>query len=119
MTHAGRDVPVDGADVVSGLVFPDFLEGDASALENAVIFAAENILHGPAGPELETANLAENIAGKHGQYIYPPGLPGVSKSEIRNPKSETSSKSKIQISKRQRFLCFDICFLNIGICFEF
>jgi hypothetical protein len=65
MPHAGRDVPVDGADVVSGLVFADLLEGDASALENAVIFAAENIFHGPARPELEATNLAENIARKH------------------------------------------------------
>jgi hypothetical protein len=30
-----------------------------------MIFAAENILDGPAGPELEAANLAENIAWKH------------------------------------------------------
>jgi hypothetical protein len=65
MTHSSGDVPIDGPDVVTGLVFPDLFEGNAPALKNAVIFAAENILDGPAGPELEAANLAENIAWKH------------------------------------------------------
>src|SRR5262249_21773797 len=41
VAHAGGDVPVDGADVVAGLVFADLLESDAGALEDAVVFAAE------------------------------------------------------------------------------
>ena len=48
MTHAGRDIPVDAANIVARLVFPDFLEGDASALEDAMVFAAQKILDGPA-----------------------------------------------------------------------
>ena len=69
MAHAGGDVPVDGADVVAGLIFADLLEGDAAALEDAVIFAAEQILDGPAGPELQAANLAKDFAGKHEERL--------------------------------------------------
>ena len=49
MAHAGGDVPVDGADVVAGLVLAHLLEGDAGALEDAVVLAAEQVLDGPAG----------------------------------------------------------------------
>jgi hypothetical protein len=63
--HAGGDVPVDGADVVAGLVFADFLEGDAGALEDAVVFAAEKVLDGPAGSQLQAADLAQEFAGEH------------------------------------------------------
>ncbi len=40
MVHAGGDVPIDGADFVAGLIFADFLEVHALALEDAVILAA-------------------------------------------------------------------------------
>src|SRR5438093_17896 len=41
MAHARGDVPVDGADVVAGLIFADFLEGNAGALEDAVVLTTE------------------------------------------------------------------------------
>src|SRR5437764_15282544 len=44
MPHPRGDVPVDGADVVAGLVFAHLLEGDAGTLENAVILAADQVL---------------------------------------------------------------------------
>ena len=62
MAHAGGDVPVDGADVVAGLIFAHFLEGDAGALEDGVIFAAEQILDGAARRELQAADLADDFA---------------------------------------------------------
>src|SRR5205823_2933739 len=58
-------VPVDGADVVAGLVLADLLEGDAGALEDAVVLAAEQVLDGAAGPELKAADLADDFAGEH------------------------------------------------------
>src|SRR5438128_3001058 len=55
--HAGRDVPIDGPNIIAGLVFTDLLKGDAHALEDTMIFAADQILHGPARPDLQTADL--------------------------------------------------------------
>src|SRR5206468_3676631 len=66
VAHAGGDVPVDGADVVAGLVLADLLKGDAGALEDAAVLAAEQVLDGAAGPELEAADLADDFAGEHG-----------------------------------------------------
>ena len=66
MAHAGGDVPVDGAHVVAGLVLAHLLEGDAGALEDAVILAAEQVLDGAAGLQLQAADLAQHLAGQHG-----------------------------------------------------
>jgi len=38
MTHAGRDVPVNVANIVPRLIFANLLERDPRALEDAVIF---------------------------------------------------------------------------------
>src|SRR4051794_37176759 len=53
VAHAGGNVPVDGSDVVARLVLADLLEGDAGALEDAVVLAAEQVFDGAAGLELE------------------------------------------------------------------
>ena len=66
MAHAGGDVPVDGADVVAGLILADLLEGDAAALEDGVIFAAEQVLDGPPGLQLQATNLTQHFTRKHG-----------------------------------------------------
>src|SRR5205085_7157140 len=66
VAHAGGDVPVDGADVVAGLVLADLLERDAGALEDAVVLAAEQILDGAARLELEAADLADDFMRQHG-----------------------------------------------------
>ena len=63
MAHAGGDVPVDGANVVAGLIFADFLEGHAAALEDAAIFAAEQVLDGPASPELQDGESVGRLRG--------------------------------------------------------
>src|SRR5262249_40084192 len=65
VAHAGGDVPVDGADVVAGLVLADLLEGDAGALEDAAVLAAEQVFDGAAGPQLEAADLADDFAREH------------------------------------------------------
>src|SRR5207253_9303287 len=65
VAHAGGDVPVDGADVVAGLIGADLLEGHARALENAVILTAEQVLDGMTRPELQVSDLAEHLAGEH------------------------------------------------------
>src|SRR5262245_49991392 len=65
MTHAGRDVPVNVANIVAGLIFADLFESNAGAFEDAVIFATEEIFDGPAGSKLQKANLTQDIARKH------------------------------------------------------
>ena len=45
MPHAGRDVPVDGANVVAGYVFADFVELHPATLEHRVVFAGEMFVH--------------------------------------------------------------------------
>ena len=65
MAHAGGDVPVDGADVVAGLILAHLLEGDAGALEDGVIFAAEQILDGAAGLQLQAADLTNDFTRQH------------------------------------------------------
>src|SRR5262249_7409763 len=76
LAHAGGDVPVDGADVVAGLVGADLLEGDAGALEDGVVLAAQQVLDGATGLELEATDLAEDLAGQHdrtflGRSLFP------------------------------------------------
>ena len=61
MADAGGHVPVNGTDVVARLVLAHFFEGDAGALEDAVVLAAQQILDGPARPELQTADLADDF----------------------------------------------------------
>src|SRR5262249_16252010 len=65
VAHARGDVPVDSADVVAGLVLAHLLEGDAAALEDAAVLAAEQVLDGAARPQLQTADLANHFAWQH------------------------------------------------------
>ena len=64
--HAGRHVPVDAANVVTGRVFADFVERQTRALEGGMILAAEQCLHGALGPQLQAANLTHDVGRKHG-----------------------------------------------------
>ena len=69
MAHARGDVPVDGADVVAGLVLADLLEGDAGALEDGVILAAEQVLDGALRLQLQTTNLTNDLARQHERFF--------------------------------------------------
>ncbi len=69
MAHARGHVPVDGANVVAGLVRAHVLEGNARAFENAVIFAAQQVLDGAARLQLKPAYLADDFAWQHGPML--------------------------------------------------
>jgi hypothetical protein len=58
MAHASGNIPVDSADIVAGLILAHFLKGDAGALENAVVFPAQQVFDGAASPQLQSPNLA-------------------------------------------------------------
>jgi hypothetical protein len=57
--EAGRDVPIDVADVVAEGVFHDLVELHAAAAEGGAIFAAEDIFHGVAHAPFELAEEGE------------------------------------------------------------
>ena len=61
MAHARGDVPIDGANVVAGLVGADFLEGEAGAFEDGVVLAAEQILDGAPRRQLQAPDLADHF----------------------------------------------------------
>src|SRR5262249_43785752 len=65
MAHAGGHVPVDGPDVVAGLIFANLLESDAGSLEHALVLTAQQVLDGAACPQLQAANLADDFTRKH------------------------------------------------------
>ena len=50
---AGGDVPVNGADVVAGDVFADFLKFHALAFEYGVVAAGEDIVDGAARADFD------------------------------------------------------------------
>src|SRR2546425_12818805 len=65
MPHAGRDVPVDGAEVVPLLVSPDLGELDALAPEHGAVLTGEKRVDQRACPELDPLDLPEHCGG-HG-----------------------------------------------------
>src|SRR5262249_22218157 len=74
MAVACGHVPIDGANVVAGLILADLLKCDASALEDAMIFAAEQVFDRAACPQLKAANLADDFAREHAIILTAAGL---------------------------------------------
>jgi len=66
MTHPGRYIPVNAPDIVTRLILANLLESDSGAFEYTVVFAAQKILHGPAGSELQESDLSQYVARQHG-----------------------------------------------------
>ena len=64
--QARRDVPIDGADVVSRLVLAHLGELDASATEGAGVLPGHDVSHQMAGRDLDAPHLAHDLLGGHG-----------------------------------------------------
>ena len=60
------DVPVEGLDVVAGLVFADLLEFHAGAAEGAGVVAGDEAVDGASGMELDEADFSGQFGGCHG-----------------------------------------------------
>jgi hypothetical protein len=67
LVHAGRDVPVDEADVIPRLVLAHLAEGHAAALEDGVVAARELLVGEPGGADLDLLQLLDDFSGNHGQ----------------------------------------------------
>src|SRR5262249_24951971 len=63
--HAGGHIPVDGAHVVAGLIFPDFFESQAAAAKNAAIFAARQTIDGAASANANASEMADDVRRQH------------------------------------------------------
>jgi hypothetical protein len=57
MAEAGRNIPVDGPDIVPWLVFAHFGEFHALALERALILAGEHVVGHAPGLEMKALDL--------------------------------------------------------------
>src|SRR6185312_3504444 len=65
-TRARGDAPVDGAHVIPGQVGPHVGELDAAALEHARVLAGQYVLHQSPAPDLELADLSQDVGQTHG-----------------------------------------------------
>ena len=61
VSKACRDIPVDRANFVSGLIFPEIIKVDPFPFEATVVFAAEAFANQPPGPQLDLTNLLKNV----------------------------------------------------------
>ena len=68
LSGAGGDVPVDGADVVAGDIFADFVEFHAAAFEGGVVVAGEEVVDGVAGADLNAPNFFDEFFGVEGGH---------------------------------------------------
>ena len=59
--HARRDVPVDEAHLVAGLVLAHLAELEAAAAEDAVVLAEEEQAHEAAGADLQAPDAGEHL----------------------------------------------------------
>ena len=65
MIHPRRDVPIDGPDIISRLVFAHLVEIHPLALEDAVILARQRLAHEAVGANLNLPDLLEDLARNH------------------------------------------------------
>ena len=66
MAHAGRDIPVDRAEIVALLVGAHFRELDPLPAKDGAVFAREQRVDEAASPELDPLDLLEDVPGDHG-----------------------------------------------------
>ncbi len=74
MIHAGGHVPVDGADVVTDLVFPDLLELHAAALEGADIFPGHEVVDKMVGPQMDGPDACDDLRTQTCKPLLPDRL---------------------------------------------
>ena len=73
MPHPSGHVPIDGPNVVTGLVFAHFLEGDARSFEDASVVPAEQVLDGSPSADLQSPDLSFQIRGSMVEMFYERG----------------------------------------------
>ena len=97
MPHAGRDVPVDGAHVITGKVLTHLGEFDSLAFEGGMILATEERVHQVSGAQLDAPDLFQDLGLIH-------GVSHIAGSERRNPFDQGTSI----VSKTLRIMSSDV-----------
>src|SRR6185436_273769 len=92
MAHAGRDVPVDRAEVVTLLIRAHFREFDALAAEHGAVFAREQRIDEAGRPELAPLDQLEDVPGDH-------GTPTASRIRVMTWSASMSSASASNVSR--------------------
>lgn len=69
VVHAGGDVPVEEANIVTGLILAEVIELDALAFETGVVSTAEGFLDQAAGEEFDTPDPFED-AGEPSVVVF-------------------------------------------------
>ncbi len=64
--QARRDVPVDTADIVSGLIFAHLGELDSPATKGAGVLSGHDVPHQMPGSDLDAPHLPHDLLGGHG-----------------------------------------------------
>jgi hypothetical protein len=63
MPKAGRYIPVNSSDIITGQIFADLIEFHAATFENTVISAAGQLINGLARADLNPANIGYKLFG--------------------------------------------------------
>jgi hypothetical protein len=64
--HPGGDIPVDGADIIAGLIFADLVKIHPLAFKDAMVMAGERLGDEAIGADFDLADSFEQFAGDHG-----------------------------------------------------
>ena len=91
--HLGRDIPVDGADIVTVHVFPDFIKVHTLPLEGAMISPGQRVRDEFPRADLDLPDLAEDFAGRIGCLGLAQGTGTESKMRLMMSSEVTSSAS--------------------------
>jgi len=83
IARPGRDIPVDGADVVPGLIRSYLLEFDAPTLEGRVVLTSEQFAGQPRGEDLDPPDLLEQFGGDHGRASVASLIRGPERDRVR------------------------------------
>ena len=111
--HPRRDVPVDRADVVAGVVRADIREHQAATLEHRVVLAGELIIDEPARCDLDLPRFLEQLGGRQ-RHRY--GTGRYSKTRRTTSSEVTSSASASYVTMtRWRITSSAIALMSSGV----
>jgi hypothetical protein len=65
MTRSGRDIPVDGSNIVAELILSYLREIHPSPLENGLVLAREDLVDQASGRDFYLSDLFEYFFGNH------------------------------------------------------